>query len=72
MSLSKNEIKLVNSLQIKKYRDLHRLFVVEGVKLVDELLEQSHFKIDGIFHTSAYQRKLPSNLHTFQISEAEL
>ena len=48
MSLSKNEIKLVKSLQMKKYRDLNRLFVVEGVKLVNELFEQSAFKIDAV------------------------
>jgi len=72
MSLSKNEIKLVKSLQIKKYRDLHRLFVVEGVKLVDELIEQSHFKIDGIFYTSGYDRKLPGTIHSFEITENEL
>lgn len=72
MSLSKNEIKLVNSLQIKKYRDLNRLFVVEGVKLVNELIEQKHFKIDGIFHTSAYTEKIPPNIHSYQITDSEL
>lgn len=72
MSLSKNEIKLVNSLQIKKYRDLHRLFVVEGVKLVEELIHQHQFKIDGIFHTAAFKGDLPKHLHTFQITDAEL
>ncbi|TAI46826.1 TrmH family RNA methyltransferase [Flagellimonas allohymeniacidonis] len=35
----KNQIKLVTSLQQKKYRTQHGLFVAEGVKLVNELLE---------------------------------
>lgn len=72
MSLSKNEIKLVKSLQMKKYRDLNRLFVVEGVKLVNELFEQSAFKIDAVFHTPSFEGAIPGSLHTFQITESEL
>ncbi|MGI9547931.1 MAG: TrmH family RNA methyltransferase, partial [Flavobacteriaceae bacterium] len=34
----KNQIKFIKSLQQKKYRNQHRLFVAEGVKLVGELL----------------------------------
>lgn len=37
--LSKNKTKLINSLKTKKYRDKHGLFLVEGEKLVGELLE---------------------------------
>ena len=37
--VTKNQIKLVISLKQKKYRSQHRLFVVEGEKLVDELLK---------------------------------
>lgn len=36
--VSKNQIKLVISLQQKKYRSQHKLFVVEGVKTVSEIL----------------------------------
>ena len=72
MSLSKNEIKLVKSLQIKKYRDLNRLFVIEGEKLVKELLLQTHFKVDGIFYTKEFTTPLPKHIHTFEISPAEL
>ena len=72
MALSKGEIKLVKSLQIKKYRDMHRLFVVEGVKLVEELLAQHHFKIDGIFHTSDFNVSIPHGIHSFEITATEL
>lgn len=37
MRLSKAKIKLIRSLEQKKQRDTHRLFVAEGPKLVDEL-----------------------------------
>jgi len=36
--LSKNQIKLINSLSHKKFRDEYRLFVAEGEKLVNDLM----------------------------------
>ena len=36
--LSKNQIKLITSLQKKKFRDQHKLFMAEGDKLVMDLL----------------------------------
>lgn len=39
--LSKNKIKLIRSLSIKKYRDAEQLFVAEGEKLVFDLLSTS-------------------------------
>lgn len=39
MSLSKNKIKLISSLRLKKYRDELSLFVAEGPKLVSDLLK---------------------------------
>lgn len=44
------QIKLIKSLQQKKFRNQHGLFVVEGVKMVRELLD-SDFKVNGIFTT---------------------
>ena len=48
MSLSKNEIKFYKSLQQKKFRDSEGLFVIEGVKLFNELLNTESFEIDQI------------------------
>lgn len=36
--LTNNEIKLIKSLSIKKYRDQSKLFIAEGHKIVDEIL----------------------------------
>lgn len=72
MSLSKNEIKLVKSLQIKKYRDLNRKFVVEGIKLVTELFLQTHFKVDAVFKTPDCELVVPSHIHAFTVTAAEL
>ena len=51
--LSKAKIKLIRSLQIKKYRQQEQLFVVEGAKSVAELLK-SDFVIELITGTGEY------------------
>ena len=38
MGLSKNQIKLITGLRQKKYRIKNKMFVVEGIKAVDEFL----------------------------------
>lgn len=48
MPLSKRQIKLVNSLQQKKYRIKEGLFVVEGVKVVNEFLN-STYELEAVF-----------------------
>ena len=50
--LSKAERKIVCSLKQKKFRDLERLFVVEGVKLVREALE-STYKVRALYTVDA-------------------
>lgn len=40
--LSKSQIKLINSLSQKKYRNKNRLFVAEGIKVIKELLNSSY------------------------------
>ncbi len=42
MSISKNQIKLIRSLDQKKFRNKHNLFVVEGVKGVREFIKSSY------------------------------
>ena len=53
MSLSKNHIKLITSLSRKKYRQKHQLFIVEGVKVVQEFLSSS-YELEILFSTSPY------------------
>ncbi len=50
MSISKNHLKLITSLQQKKYRQKHQLFVAEGVKVVKELLA-STLEVHTLFCT---------------------
>ena len=59
--LSKAVIKYINSLQIKKYRNLHQAFVVEGAKSVRELLA-SDLEIEKLFLTEDFLQKHPDAL----------
>jgi len=46
--LSKNQSKLITSLQQKKYRAQYQLFIAEGLKVVNELLS-SNYELDSLF-----------------------
>ena len=46
--LSKNQIKLITSLDKKKYRNKHKLFVVEGTKSIREFLN-SDYEMEDLF-----------------------
>ncbi len=59
--VSKNEIKLITSLQQKKYRNKHQLFVVEGVKSVNEFV-QSGFDSYKIYTTDKHLLGISSSL----------
>ena len=56
MSISKNQLKLITSLSQKKYRQKHKLFVAEGVKVVNELLNSS-FELDQLFATEDFDKQ---------------
>ena len=67
--VSKNQIKLINSLQQKKYRKLHNLFIAEGKKVIQELID-AHFSLEHLFVTkeNLFEKKHNSEL----ISDSEL
>lgn len=68
--VSKNQIKLITSLQQKKYRKEHKLFLAEGRKVIQELL-QSNFELENLFATSAIFPELNQNKVTI-VSDADL
>jgi TrmH family RNA methyltransferase len=69
MALSKNQLKLITSLKQKKYRQKHNLFVVEGVKTVQEFLN-SNFVLNQLFFTE--DMGYSSFLNSTEITEQEL
>ena len=68
MKLSKNHLKLITSLRQKKYRQKHKMFVVEGVKVVREFLN-SPCELVSLFSTE----KVFDEVSDFiEITEVEL
>ncbi len=74
MSLSKQKIKLINSLKIKKYRNKENLFVCEGKKIFQALVE-SDFQICEIFATKDFivdNKDFFDNCEYTELTETEL
>jgi len=70
MSISKNQIKLITSLSQKKYRQKHKLFIAEGVKVVGEFLASS-FELETLFCLDSFESKV-SDQKIVRISENDL
>jgi RNA methyltransferase, TrmH family len=68
--VSKNQIKLITGLQQKKYRKEHQLFIVEGVKGIEELLN-SDYELEHLFVTHELFLNVPNHKRSL-ISEVEL
>ena len=51
--VSKSQIKLITSLSQKKYRQQHGLFVVEGIKGIQEFLD-SHYTLHSLYALKGY------------------
>jgi TrmH family RNA methyltransferase len=70
MSISKNQFKLITSLSQKKYRLKHKLFIAEGVKVVQELMNSS-FEVEILFCTDDFSLDI-SDEKIVSVSEIEL
>lgn len=63
--ISKSHIKLINALRLKKYRKKNALFVVEGPKMLQELL-QTNLQIEKIFALPDWLQKNQHLLNAHQ------
>ncbi len=72
MTLSKNRIKYIRSLELKKNRKIEKAFLAEGPKLVGDLL--GHFTCDFLIATSKWLSANPQLPVTeiVEVSEEEL
>ncbi|WP_293944505.1 MULTISPECIES: TrmH family RNA methyltransferase [unclassified Sphingobacterium] len=71
--LSKAQISLLTSLQNKKYRKQHGLFIVEGIKSVQEFISSS-YQVESIFYTDDANTKvgkISHNIKSYQLTETE-
>ena len=69
--ITSNQIKFVRSLHLKKNRDVHNCFIVEGEKIVDEIL-RSDFNVHSIFATKDCKSVVIENSKTHLVSDKEL
>ena len=75
--LSNNQQKYLRSLGQKKYRDLHQVFIVEGDKMVKEVISTPDITIKSLWATedwlAAHQSSLPQRATwVHQVSAREL
>jgi TrmH family RNA methyltransferase len=69
--VSKNQIKLITSLQQKKYRKQEGLFIAEGKKIIQELVD-AHYQLQHVFTTSEKFASLFDANKSHLISENDL
>lgn len=71
--LSKSQIRFITSLQHKKFRKEHGLFIVEGLKSITEFAH-SNYPVHEIFSTpqaGAKMGKIPQNIKFIEVSETD-
>lgn len=71
--LSKSQISLITSLQHKKFRKQHGLFIVEGIKSILEFIH-SDYRVETVFATSNAGTKLgkiPQNIKHELVDDRE-
>ncbi len=73
--LSKSQISLLKSLQHKRERRQHGLFLVEGYKSVVEFIN-SPYQIEAVYHTASFDPKVLKlsqkiNLYEISVSDVE-
>lgn len=61
--VSKNQIKLISSLHQKKFRQSHNLFIAEGQKVIQELLD-GDFVLEHLFQTEPLFAGISSDKNT--------
>ncbi|MVO09035.1 RNA methyltransferase [Flavobacterium sp. TP390] len=67
--LSKNQIKLITSLQQKKYRKQYQLFFAEGKKVIQEFLD-ANYELHSLFTTTDLFLSVDTNkIHTITVGE---
>lgn len=77
MAISKNTIKYIKTLHLKKFRQKYNNFIAEGEKIVGELLQQTVYPVTEVFATPDWLgAHLPEltrrGIAATPISEAEL
>ena len=54
MTLSKNKIKYIKSLHLKKFRQKYNNFIAEGDKIAREIIQQQEVEVEAIYATPSW------------------
>ena len=65
MALSKNTIKFIKALRLKKFRQKYNKFIAEGEKIVGELLLQDDYAVQEVYALEEWIEKHTSRSHSF-------
>ncbi len=68
--LSKNKIKFINSLRLKKFRDINSMFIAEGNKLVNEIIS-SELTIHFLIYTNKWGGHLKASNNIKELIETD-
>ena len=71
MAISNAQIKLLQSLKLKKFRQKYGKYFVEGPKMVEELILNKSDSIDTVFATALYMDKLSGHENKFKVVEVD-
>lgn len=71
-ALSQNKIKQIRCLQQKKCRDEHNLFVVEGEKMVEEVLMSAPSQVEFCVSTADFNSEHTTGVEWYQCDEETL
>jgi len=70
--LSKNQIKEIQSLQLKKFRESKKLFIAEGIKTVLEILEHAPVLLEELFATRDFIETHKTTLRRLNLRFTEI
>lgn len=59
--ISKSKIKLINSLKLRKYRKKHNLFIAEGQKIINDLIESGNIASCIIASDNFFNKNIIAN-----------
>ncbi len=71
--LSKQEIKKIKSLNLKKFRDRENLFLAEGEKIINDVISYAPDKIKRVYASQNWMNKYNKviNLHAISVQEVD-
>lgn len=74
--ISKSEVKYIQSLAHKKQRELNGQFILEGIKIINELLSERKEWLRKVFATETWLNsnasRIPEGIEVMAVSEEEL